>query len=216
MGNDTASHFYRFDRTQVESMSALEGTNSWYSIKGANDEPLFACHVVGSCLGGTTTFHRSREDEEVLFRLEPKRKVLNLTHYVSEGEHGPRIATVELFASRGMKVRNPDNRELYRLVDPQGKLDKFMQTVLEGACSECALVADGKMIGQFGRRGRPEGSAPARKGLLGIVLKSLTKVLLRDWCVELEDGGKGIDDHRPLLAGMILMLEQTIPNDRAT
>jgi hypothetical protein len=68
----------------------------------------------------------------------------------------------------------------------------------------------------IGRRGRTEEPTTARKGLLGGVLKGLAKVFLRDWCVELEDEGKVIDDHRPLLAGMILMLEQTISNDQAT
>ncbi|MDJ0847180.1 MAG: hypothetical protein QNK04_02250 [Myxococcota bacterium] len=211
-----SEHFYRFKRTQMESLSALKGANSWYAITGAHDEPRFACHVIGSCLGGTSTFHASREDAAVLFRLEPKRKFLNLTYYVSEGESGPRIATIELFAGRGMKVRGPGGREQYRVVDPQSKLDKFMQTVLEGACSEYALVADDRVIGQFGRRDRNEEPTTERKGLLGWVMKGLAKALLRDWCVELEDEGKVIDDHRPLLAGMILMLEQTIAHDQAT
>jgi hypothetical protein len=211
-----AQDFYRFDRTQVERTSAFKGTNSWYAITDARDRPLFACHVIGSCLGGTSTFHASREREEVLFRLEPKRKALNLTYYVCEGESGPQIATLELFVSRGMKVCGPDGREQYRVVDPQGKLDEFMQAVLEGACGEYALVADDKLIGRFGRRDRTQEPTTARKGLLGIVLKGLAKAFLRDWCVELEDEGKGIDDHRPLLAGMILMQEQTIANDQAT
>lgn len=208
--------FYRFIQTQVESISAFKGTNSWYAISDAQDRPLFACHVVGGCLGGTSTFHASREDEAVLFRLEPKRKVLNLTYYVYEGETGPRIATIEVFMSRGMKVRGPNGNEQYRVVDPQGKLDKFMQAVLEGACGEYALLADERVIGQFGRRDRNEEPETRRKGLLGKLLKGLAKAFLRDWCVELEDEGKLIDDHRPLLAAMILMQEQTIKNDQAT
>jgi len=113
-------------------------------------------------------------------------------------------------------VCGPDGREQYRVINPRGKLDKFMEAVLEGACGEYALVADDEMIGQFGRRDRTEEPTTARKGLLGIILKGLAKVFLRDWCVELEDEGKVIDDHRPLLAAMILMLEQTIANDQAT
>jgi hypothetical protein len=72
------------------------------------------------------------------------------------------------------------------------------------------------MIGQFGRRDRTEEPTTARKGLLGLVMKGLAKVFLSDWCVELEAEGKVIEDHRPLLAGMILMQEQTIANDQAT
>ena len=208
--------FYRFRRTELESLSALKGANSWYAITGARNEPLYACHVVGSCLGGPSTFHASREDERVLFRLEPRRKLLNLTYFVCEGEDGPRIATLELFASRGMKVCGPDGREQYRVVDPKGKLDKLMQDLLEGACGEYALVADDRLIGRFERRERPGEPATDRKGLLGRVLKGLSKALLRDWCIELEDEGKVIDDPRPLVAGMILMLEQTIAHDQST
>jgi hypothetical protein len=48
-----------------------------------------------------------------------------------------------------------------------------------------------------------------------MLLNGLAKVFSRDWCIELEDEGKVIDDHRPLLAGMILLLEQLIVHDRA-
>jgi hypothetical protein len=109
--------FYRFDRTEFESLSALKGANSWYSITSARNELLYACHVVGSCLGGTSTFHASRDDSEVLLRLEAKRKILNLTYCVCEGEAGPQIVTVEVFKTRGMKVCGPDGREQYRVVD---------------------------------------------------------------------------------------------------
>lgn len=207
--------FYRFDKTKVESISALKGADSWYTIMDEANEPLFACHVVGSCLGGTSTFHASPEDDEVRFRLEPKRKVLNLTYYVCEGESGPRIATLEVFKTRGMKVSGPDGREQYRAVDPQGKLDKFMQEVLEGACSEYVLVAGDEVIGQFGRRDRTDEKPSARKGLLGTLLTGLGKVFLRDWCIELEHEGRVIDDHRPLVAAMILLLEQSIAHDQA-
>ncbi len=206
--------FYRFVRTGVESMSALKGNNSWYSIADAQGEPVFACHVEGSCLGGTSTFHSSPEDEAVLFRLEPKRKFLNLTYYVCEGATGPRIATLELFVSRGMKVSDAGGREQYRVVDARGKLDKFVEGVMEGACGEYALVADDKLIGSIERRDRPEEPKPERKGLLGFVGKVLSKALLRDWCIDLAEEGKLIEDHRPLVAGMVLLLEQTISSDQ--
>ena len=32
-----SEHFYRFKRTQMESLSALKGANSWYAITGAHD-----------------------------------------------------------------------------------------------------------------------------------------------------------------------------------
>lgn len=215
-GCPMSERFYRFDQTQVESMSAFKGTNSWYAILDERSEPVFACHVVGGCLGGTSTFHATRDDAEVLFRLEPKRKFLNLTYYVCEGESGPRIATLQLFKGRGMKVSGPDGREQYRVVDPQGKLERLMQDVLDGACGEYALVSDDEVIGAFGRRERPEHAQPARKGLVGRLLDGLANAFVRDWCVELADEGKVIDDHRPLVAAMILLMEQSIAHDQAT
>lgn len=211
-----ANDFYRFRQIEVERISALKGTNSWYSITDAQDVLLYECHVIGSRLGGTSTFHASRDQNEVLFRLEPKRRFLNLTYYVCEGETGPRLATLELFKSRGMKVCGTDGREQYRIVDPQGRLDRFMQTVFDGVCSEYALVSDDETIGRLGRRERTDEEPVGRRGLLGRFLKGLAKALSRDWCLELEDEGKAIEDHRPLLAGMILLLVQTIAFDQAT
>ncbi|MGB5473459.1 MAG: hypothetical protein WBQ78_08275 [Gammaproteobacteria bacterium] len=209
-------NFYRFDKTEVESISALKGANSWYTINDAGNQPLFACHVVGSCLGGTTTFHRSRGDDQVLFRLEPKRKILNLTHYVSEGTSGARLATIGLFTSHGMKVSTPTDQELYRIVDPQGKLDKFMQDVLEGCCTAYAIVDGDRIIGNIERHPRPEQEhKEPPQGLFGKLLRSAMKALGRDWCIELKEDGRAISDPRPLLATMILLLEQTIASDQA-
>ncbi len=208
---------YRFKKTEVERLSALKGEDSWYCISDERDQPLYLCHVVGNCLGGTSTFHASREDPQVLFRIEPRRKVLNLTYTVSEGEAGPPIATLKLFASRGMQVRDAGGRELFQVVDPQGKLDKFMQTVLEGCCSAYAIVDDERrIIGHFERRERPEVSseAPARKGFIGRLLNDVAKALLRDWCARLEGDGKALVDHRPLLAGLVVLIEQSIRLDQ--
>ena len=214
------SHFYRFAKTEVERLSALSGEDSWYCISDASETPVLWCHVVGSCLGGTSTFHATRDDPEVLFRLEPKRKVLNLTYFVHEGAHGPRLGKLRLFASRGMKVSDAADREVFRVIDPQSRLDKLMQDVLEGCCTEYAIVDDDRVIGRFERRERPraqeEQEEAERPGLVRRLLRGVARALtMRDYCVELEDEGKGVADHRLLIAALILLKEQTIKNDQA-
>jgi len=207
--------FYRFIKTETERLSILKGEDSWFEIRDADDAVLHHCHVVGSCLGGTSTFHPTRDSSEVSFRLEPKWRFLTITWYVAEGRTGPRLATLKLFASRGMKIADPDGRELYRIVDPQSGLDKIMQDMLDGCCSEYAVVRDDELIGEFARRERPHPPEPKRKGLLGRLLRGVQKVFLRDWCLELHDDGGIVKDHRPLLAGLILLQEQTIRMDQA-
>lgn len=206
--------FYRFNKIQVERISALKGEDSWYRISNARDETVVCCHVIGGCLGGTSTFHASREDPEVLFRIEPRRKVLNLAYSVCEGESGPPLAMLKLFVRRGMKVSDPGNRELFRVIDAQGKLDKLMQEVLEGCCSEYAIVDDDRVIGRFERRQRSQEPEKARKGFLRRLLAGVFHALVRDWCVELKEEGKTIDDHRTLLAALIVLQEQSIRHDQ--
>ena len=207
--------FYRFVQEGVERISVLEGQDSWYRISDGRNETVCFCHVIGSCLGGTSTFHTTREDAEVLFRIEPRRKLLNLTYDVCDGESGPPIATLRLFATRGMKVSDAGDRELFRVIDPQGKLDKLMQDLLEGCCGEYAIVDDDRVIGRFERRERPRDPAKVRKGVVGRVLGGLSRLLVRDWCVELEEDGKAIADHRALLAALIVLQEQSIRHDQS-
>ncbi|PLX79465.1 MAG: hypothetical protein C0616_11275 [Desulfuromonas sp.] len=79
-------NLYRFRKVAVESNPLLKGESSWYEIRDGEGHLRRAVHVIGNCLGGTTTFHRDLDldDPSVIFRLEPKRKIMNLTYYVFE------------------------------------------------------------------------------------------------------------------------------------
>jgi hypothetical protein len=163
-----------------------------------NEKPLWAVHVTGSCLGGTTRFHASEEDPRVFFRLEPKRKIMNLTYFVAEGDCGPVIATIHLKASRGMKVAGSAGINDYSIVDPAKPFDKFMHDVLGGCCTEYAVLAGRDIIGAIERRRRPvqEGAKPT--GLVGRFRRKIFQAKARDWCVELAGDGSCIIDYRPL------------------
>ncbi|MCP3982121.1 MAG: hypothetical protein GY716_22675 [bacterium] len=208
-----AASTYRFNKVETERLSMLKGEDSWYRIGDESGGPGYHCHVLGNCTGGATTFHASREDAQVLFRLEPKRKLMCLTYFVGDGADGERLATVELFVSRGMKVLAPSGAELFRIVDPQSKLDKLMQDILDGCCSEYAIVADGRIVGTFERRVREQSAEEARGARK--LLRRLLGGLLRDWCVEVTGPVPALSDTRPLLAALILLQEQTIRLDQS-
>jgi hypothetical protein len=208
-------NFYRFLKYKVEGNSLLKGEDSWYRISDADEKPLWAVRVAGNCLGGTTRFHASGEDPRVSFRLEPKRKFMNLTYFVGEGEGGPVIATIRLKASRGMQVTSPTGEDVFSIVDPAKPFDKFMQTVLGGCCTEYAVAAGREVVGEIERRRRPvsEGVQPA--GPFGRLRRKIFGAIAMEWCVELAGDGSCILDHRPLLAAMILLQEQTIRLDQS-
>ncbi len=211
-----APSFYRFRKTRVESISVFKGADSRYEIQDASGSTLFDAHVVGNCLGGTTTFSEPGDAGRVSFRMRPKRRFLNLTYFVEEGESGPPVATIQLFKSRGLKVLGPHGHEVFRVIDPKGTFEKLMQDVLEGACGEYALMVDDDAVGFLTTRERPEEDTSEKKGLLGALLKGLKHALVRDWCIELLDEGKGVEDHRPLIASLLLLIEQTIAHDQST
>ena len=48
-----------------------------------------------------------------------------------------------------------------------------------------------------------------------MLIRGALSILGRDWCIDLDDEGKVIEDHRQLLAAMILLMEQSISNDQA-
>jgi len=206
---------YRFNKTEVERLSMLKGEDSWYLVSDGAGEPVFQCHVIGNCLGGTSTFHAGEKDSEVLFEMRPKRKILNLTYFIFESLVDTPLATIRLYAGRGMKVTDAHGRESFEVIDPQGKLDRFMQNLLEGCCSRYAIVAGDRIIGGFERRDRPENRQPEPKGFVRKLFKRTIGSLVRDWCVEIEDGVAGLVDRRVLIATMILLQEQTIRMDQA-
>ena len=71
------------------------------------------------------------------------------------------------------------------------------------------------MVAQIGRCDRTEEVRSARKWLAGMIVKGLAKVLLRDWCVELEEDGKVSEDHGPPLSGRIFLMERSTASDQA-
>lgn len=210
------SDLYRFRKVWVESNSLLKGETSWYRIGDREDRAVMACHLVGNGMGGTSTFHRNEDDPEVLFRLAPKRKVMNFTYMLSNGASGPCLAVIRMKASRGMKIIGPDDREQYRIVDPRKQLEQLWEDILGGAATRYAVTRDRELLGRVARMARPEKqNASSPKGLLGRVRKKIFSGTGSDWCVDLSGAADAIADHRPLIAAILLLIEQTIRMDKS-
>ena len=177
-------------------------------------QELFHCHVLGNCTRGMTA-HSNRDDPEELFRLEPKGKLLNMTYFVSVPDGNGTIATINLLASRGMKVLGADDHELFRVVDGRAPLDKFMTDALQGACKAYNIALGSTCAGDFKTHERPASSSSKASGF---IRRSIGKLLGpgSDWCLDLGDNTERIADHRPLLASMVLLLEQTVRSDQSS
>jgi hypothetical protein len=207
-------NFYRIRKTLVEKLSMIKGEDSWYTVYGESMQEVLCCHVLGNCTRGLSA-HREKDGSEVLFRMQPKGKLMNMTYFVNAGSAGSLLATIKLFVGRGMKILDPQGQEVYRIIDARGALDKVVVDVLEGACTEYALVRDGERLGLFKPRKRPaSGSASGH----GLIRRTILKVLgsSSDWSMELGDRAGKIEDHRPLLAALILLKEHTIRNDQSS
>jgi hypothetical protein len=208
-------NFYRFRKTETERLSMIKGEDSWYTIYDFEQNTLLCCHVLGNCAGGVTV-HPDREDPRVLFRFEPKGKLFNMTYFVCEGSDGPLLATIKLFATRGLKILDVVENEICRVVDARASLDKIAADVLEGACTSYKLARGSESLGTFRPRKRPAIEVSPNHGF---IRKAIIKALgsaSADWSLDLEENAGCVEDHRPLLAAMILLKEQTIRMDQST
>ncbi|SHI44361.1 hypothetical protein SAMN02745165_00057 [Malonomonas rubra DSM 5091] len=207
------SDFYRFKKVQVIDNRLLKGETSWYEIYARNDSLLYRVHVVGSCLGGTTKFYRPDNDQKVVFSLRPKRKFLNLTFFVFQGDDGAKLATLHLKTTRGIRVCDDADQQLYSIVDPRKIKEQFIEDILGGWCGEYALLAGDNLLGRFDRRAREQQPEPEKSGFLNRLRRGILKGILRDWCLELSPSAITLSPEF-LLPAAILLQEQSIRLDQ--
>jgi hypothetical protein len=211
------SDFYRFRKTDVESNTLFRGETCWYRIGDREDRPVLACRLVGNGMGGPSTFHARPDAEAVLFRLSPRRRLMNRDFDLAEGARGPGFAALRLEAGRGVTAAGPDGAEWFRVVDAGPRAEELRERLPGGGAPRFAVVAGDALLGRVEALARPGAAgAPPSAGLLGRLRR---KVLGggpgRDWCVELVPGPGVLSDHRPLLAAMLLLVEQTIRRDKS-
>ena len=95
------------------------------------------------------------------------------------------------------------------------ELDKFMTDALQGACKAYNIALGSTCAGDFKTHERPASSSSKASGF---IRRSIGKLLGpgSDWCLDLGDNTERIADHRPLLASMVLLLEQTVRSDQSS
>ena len=205
--------FYRFNKEKTVDISVTKGETSWYKIFNRADDLLYRVHVIGGCLGGITRFYAAGDEQRVVFSLQPKRKLLNFTYYVFQGDGDLLLATLKLQATRGLRAFDLQRQELFRIVDPRKTKQQLLEAILGGWCGEYALTVDKIIIGSFNRQAREESSGAQKSGLLNRLKRGVLNSIVRDWCLEISTSEPQLNPE-VVLSAAILLQAQSIRLDQ--
>jgi hypothetical protein len=194
--------YYRFE-TRMNS----------YFIRDRNMDLIAYCLVKGRCITHPTIFKPTAEEEDPLFRMEAKRKVLNRTYYLFDPLGTRPFATIAQGGKGLWRVLDDTDRERCVFVDSGTKGEKVAEAVLGGSPDRYAVIAGDRVLAQIRMEPRPEKESSLEdRGFFKRIVKAVTR--RSDWVMALEEQSTGVD-HRTLIAGMILLIEQTIAMSRS-
>jgi hypothetical protein len=104
------------------------------------------------------------------------------------------------------------DRELCRFVDPTKIGEKILRETLGGSADAYVALRDREVLAEIRQEPRPgKEESCQNQGILKRLAKWITT--RSDWVLDIRPGALALD-RRPLLAGMILLLEHTILGDR--
>lgn len=187
--------------TQFRYVDSANGTvgGRRYEIQRETGEIAWSCDTTGPALNETITFHDSQGKPD--FTLIPKRRIMNRSFSLHEGGgDGPLLAELNTHGiGYEWKARAPDGGELFRIIDPTGKLEATLRFLFEGFTDSYALVSEREIVGRVNRETRPE-----REGLPG-GLRGLVRRLVKpsDWVLSLE--GDGVEQGQAVAAVTLLI-----------
>lgn len=174
-----------------------------YDIQRETGEIAWFCDTTGPSLNETIIFHDSEGKPD--FTLVPQRRIMNRSFSLHEGgSDGPLLAELNAHGiGYEWKASAPDGDELFRIIDPTGKLEATLRFLFEGFTDSYALVSEREILGRVNRETRPE-----REGLPG-GLRGLVRrlVKLSDWMLTLEGDGA---ESRQAVAAVLLLIELQI------
>ena len=204
--------YYRFE-SKMEDASILKGSTNSYFIRDRNMDLVAYCLVKGKCITHPTIFQSSVEEEQPLFRMEAKRKILNKTYFLFDPLGARPFATIAQGGKGLWRILDDEGREQYAFVDSSTTGEKVGAAVLGGSPDRYAVIAGDRVIAQIRMETRPENeSSDGNPGFLKRIVKAITK--RSDWVMALEAEATDVD-HRTIIAGMILLIEQTIAMRRS-
>lgn len=170
------------------------------------------CMVKGRCITHPTVFRASPEAELPWFCMDARRKVLNMTYFLFEPGTSKPFATLTCRRKGCWRILDTTDREVCSFADGSGWVHKAGQALLGGSPDEYLVLAEQSVVAHIHEEPRPEADKPAEnQGFLRRMLKAFMRT--SDWVMLLEPNATTLD-HRLLLAGMILLIEHTIPMAR--
>jgi hypothetical protein len=199
--------FYRFERTAVD-FSLRGGSTNSYFIRDRDMNLVAYCLVKGMCITHPTVFQETPEASTPWFHMVAERKILNRAYFLFEPEWTSPFATVTSRGKGHWRILDDAERQVGVFVDQSSTGEKVAEAVLGGSPDTYAVVYGERVLAHIRMQPRPETELPSREpGFLKRVFKKFMQP--SDWVMVLEPGSAGMD-HRPLLAGMILLIEHTI------
>lgn len=191
--------------TQYRYVDSANGTvgGRHYDILGPGGETLWSCDTTGPALNETIAFLGSEGRPK--FTLLPGRRIMNRSFTLHEGgADGPLLAELNTHGiGYEWKASAPDGREVFRIIDPTGKLEATLRFLFEGFTDAYAVVSERVIVGRVNRQTRPE-----REGLPG-GLRGLVRRLVKqsDWVLTLDGTGA---EPRQAVAAVLLLIELQI------
>lgn len=180
--------------------------------EGAETDPeareiLFTGDMVGHAAAHTVVFRGP--DGKPAFVVGPNRKILPNRWSLTRAEGGEVGAISQKMLGKGAWAGvDPNDEELFRVVDPQSLPKKIAMQALNGAATRYAIVAGDTVLGTISeeKRHKTEG-----RGVMRFLKKLVTT---SDPVLRLEPG---IDqpDMRLLAMAVFLLFEITVPLDKA-
>ena len=191
----------------------LKGSTNSYFIRDRNMCPLAYCQVKGKCITHPTIFRSAPETESAWFRMEAKRKILNMTYFLYESSEATPFATITQKGKGLWRALDGADREQCRFVDSSTKGEKTAEILLGGSPDRYAVVAAERVLARIRMEPRPEEEPTSQdQGFLKRIFKTITRK--SDWVMALEPTSADVD-HRTLIAGMILLIEHTIAGHKS-
>lgn len=203
--------FYRFERKTEEASTSKGSTNSYF-IRNQDLTLLAYCLVKGRCITHPTVFRTSPEAES-WFRMDAKRKVLNMTYFLFEPGTSKPFATITCRGKGCWRILDATDREACYFADGSTWADTTGQVLLGGSPDRYLVISERSALAHIRMEPRPEPGQPAEnQGFLKRALKAFLRK--SDWVMTLEPSAVNLD-HRLLIAGMILLIEHTISMARS-
>ncbi len=195
--------YFRFDKKN-EYEGKPRGYSETFYVFEDDGRLRCCCDVFGWCEKAPTIFLKSPDSSSPEFTMKAKRKLMNRTFFLHEGEDGPVFGTLSRKGSGAWwSVLDANGAEVGQFLDPSSVKELFLRALLEGFPDRYAVVCGKQLVARICREKRP--GPEGGRGLKKFINKLMTK---HEWVLRTEPDAGSVMDERYVIAGMILVLVQ--------